>query len=36
VGVWLVELGIPLILLLLLWRVWPKEDKSDDRPRTPD
>ncbi len=27
---WLLELGIPLVLLLILWRVWPKEnDRSD-------
>jgi len=23
---WLLELGIPLILLLILWRVWPKDN----------
>ena len=28
--IWLVELGIPLILLLILWRVWPKENSKDD------
>lgn len=28
--IWLIELGIPLILLLLVWRAWPKKDKSDE------
>lgn len=27
---WLLELGIPLILLLILWRVWPKDGKNDE------
>ncbi len=29
----LIELGIPLALLLILWRIWPKNDppeKNDD------
>ncbi|MDO8347355.1 MAG: hypothetical protein Q7S85_05620 [Rugosibacter sp.] len=25
----LLELGLPLILLLLLWRIWPKEPPQD-------
>jgi hypothetical protein len=30
---WLLELGIPLILLLILWRVWPKNDDPRESPR---
>jgi hypothetical protein len=25
----LIELGIALILLLVLWRVWPKDNQSE-------
>jgi hypothetical protein len=28
--IWLLEFGIPSILLLILWRVWPKDDKNDE------
>ena len=27
---WLLELGIPLVLLLILWRVWPKDNDRPD------
>ncbi len=27
--IWLLELGIPLVLLLILWRVWPKNHDDE-------
>lgn len=28
----LLELGVPALLLFILWRVWPKEGGADEAP----
>jgi hypothetical protein len=29
-GAWILELGTLAVLLILLWRCWPKEGRKDD------